>query len=381
MRREKRRYLARLYLIYMDNEHLTGQRVVTVALLAITVLGVLGCVLLAVPFASALTWASALTILATPAHRRIAKWIPHPNRAAAVSCAAIGLALLVPALLIGTQAASEAAVGFEKLQKQTQEQGGWEKVAASSDPRVARVLSWARANINWDRELDRMKQAGQRYLAQWAGGTIWAAINTLLTLFLLFYFFRDRRQVLSVVRMLLPLSDRESTLVLARVEEMIRSTVYGTLVVSVVQGTLGGVMFFLLGLPGAVFWGLVMTVLSVIPVLGAFVVWVPAALFLMVQGAWWKAVILIVYGTLVVGTIDNLLYPILVGKDTRMHTVPVFIAIVGGLTLFGAAGLVLGPALLALTWALLEILRKRTDANDDAIDEPTPERRPLATSR
>jgi predicted PurR-regulated permease PerM len=119
-------------------------------------------------------------------------------------------------------------------------------------------------------------------------------------------------------------------------------------------------MFWVLGLPAAVLWGAVMAVLAIIPVLGAFIVWVPAALFLVLEGSWGKALILAGWGGLVVSLIDNLLYPVLVGKRLRLHTLPVFIVIVGGLTLFGSAGIVLGPVTLAITVALVEIWRRRT---------------------
>jgi predicted PurR-regulated permease PerM len=319
-----------------------------------------------------------LAVVALPVHTWISGKIQNPDRAAAIACVVIGATLLLPALLVGTQAASQAASGFESLQDDVAAQGGWERAAASADPRVARLIAWARSNINWERELDRLRQTGQRYLTQWAGGTIWAAINTLLTLFLLFYFFRDHRQVVGTLRQLMPLSGGEASFVLTRVRDMIHSTIYGTLAVAAIQGILGGLMFLLLGVPGALFWGLVMAILSIIPVLGAFTVWLPAALFLAVQGEWWKSVVLVVWGVAVVGTIDNLLYPILVGKETRLHTVPVFVAIVGGLTLFGAAGLVIGPVILSFTWALLEVLRKRAQTHDGVVEEPVLPRRKLA---
>jgi predicted PurR-regulated permease PerM len=143
------------------------------------------------------------------------------------------------------------------------------------------------------------------------------------------------------------------------VGDTVFATVYGTLVVAAVQGTLGGLMFWWLGLPAPLLWGVVMGLLSIIPVLGAFIIWIPAAVFLAAQGAWGKAVILTLWGTVVIGLIDNLLYPILVGKRLRLHTVPVFIAIVGGLAVFGASGLVLGPVILALCDAALDLWRCR----------------------
>jgi predicted PurR-regulated permease PerM len=134
---------------------------------------------------------------------------------------------------------------------------------------------------------------------------------------------------------------------------------FGTVIVAIVQGTLGGLIFWILGLPNPLFWGMVMGLLAIIPVLGAFVVWIPAATYLALTGEWWKSAVLVAYGTVVISGIDNVLYPILAGGRLRLHTVVVFIAIVGGLTLFGASGLILGPLIAALTIGLLEIWRAR----------------------
>jgi predicted PurR-regulated permease PerM len=151
-----------------------------------------------------------------------------------------------------------------------------------------------------------------------------------------------------------------------RLGDTIHATVFGTVMVAILQGALGGVMFWMLGLPGAVLWGTVMALLAIIPYLGAFIVWMPAAAFLATQGHWWKALILVAWGTIVVGLIDNLIYPILVGNRLRQHTVIAFLAIVGGIAVFGASGLILGPVVVSLTEFLLETWRRRTEGGDAA---------------
>lgn len=149
-------------------------------------------------------------------------------------------------------------------------------------------------------------------------------------------------------------------MVLRRVDDTIHATVYGTLAVSSIQGLLGGLMFWWLDLPAPLLWVVVMAFLAVVPMLGAFVVWIPAALFLALEGSWGKALILTVWGMIVVGTIDNLLRPVLVGNRLKLHTVLSFVSVVGGLALFGAAGLILGPVVLTITTVLLEIWTQRT---------------------
>jgi predicted PurR-regulated permease PerM len=169
---------------------------------------------------------------------------------------------------------------------------------------------------------------------------------------------------------MIPLSHREINEVFARVAGMIRASVFGTIMVSLAQGTLGGLMFWILGLPAPAFWALVMSLFALIPTLGAPVVWVPAAAVLAAQGSWGKALILVAWGMVAVGLIDNLLYPVLVGREMRLHTLAIFVAVVGGLFLFGASGIVLGPVALALMLALIDILRRRT-AHGRSAEAPT----------
>jgi predicted PurR-regulated permease PerM len=144
----------------------------------------------------------------------------------------------------------------------------------------------------------------------------------------------------------------------------VHATVYGTLAVAAVQGTLGGLMFWALGLPTPLLWGLVMGLLSIVPVLGAFVVWIPAAILLGLDGSWVRALILAAWGGIVVGSIDNFLRPMLVGNRLRLHTIPAFISIVGGLLLFGAPGFILGPMAATMTVLLVEIWMQHVGSSE-----------------
>jgi predicted PurR-regulated permease PerM len=152
-----------------------------------------------------------------------------------------------------------------------------------------------------------------------------------------------------------------------RAADASHATFYGTIVCAAVQGTLGGLMFWWLGLPAPLLWGVIMGLLAIVPVFGAFVVWIPAAAVLALDGQWGKALILSVWGSVVVGGIDNVLYPILVGNRLRLHTVPAFVSVVGGLVVFGASGVILGPLAVTTTLSLLEIWRVRTRPAPGAI--------------
>jgi predicted PurR-regulated permease PerM len=237
-------------------------------------------------------------------------------------------------------------------------------------PTGARIWGWVESRVDVEKESKSLSDSMQQRAGQWLKGAVWGAVQMLIALFALFYFFRDRDDVIRTLRGLMPMSDKETDYFFERVRAMTHASIYGTLVVAAIQGVLGGLMFWILKVPGAVLWGFAMGVFSIVPTLGTFVIWAPAALFLIVQGSVGKAILLVAWGLLVVSTIDNLLYPILVGKEIRLHTLPVFIAIVGGLFIFGAAGLVLGPVILAATVAVLDILRSRTDHGRSA-EQPT----------
>jgi predicted PurR-regulated permease PerM len=171
------------------------------------------------------------------------------------------------------------------------------------------------------------------------GGTIRTAVQVAVALFALFFFFRDRDQVLNGLKSVMPLSDEETTRLFGSVASMVRATIYGNVFTSVIQGALGGLMFWVLGIPAALLWAVGMFLLSLVPNLGSFLIWGPAAAWLAISGQWVRAMILVGWGVAVVGSIDNILYPILVGREVRIHTLLLFVSLAGGVLLFGASGL------------------------------------------
>jgi hypothetical protein len=204
-------------------------------------------------------------------------------------------------------------------------------------------------------------------------GSVVQLIAVLLTFYFLFFLLRDRRNALRSIKSLVAIPGEAMNRLGRRISETIHATVYGTLVVAAVQGTMGGLMFWVLGLPAPVLWGIVMGMLAVVPVLGAFIIWIPAAIVLAVDGSWARAIVLTAWGSIVIGGIDNLLYPMLVGNRLQMHTVVAFIAMIGGLAVFGAAGLILGPVAVTVTTLLLEIWRNRpSEPGEPDSAAPTP---------
>jgi predicted PurR-regulated permease PerM len=316
------------------------------------------CFWVARPFIPGLAWALAFAVVAYPIHARVAAVVRQPSLAAIVSVAIVCLIIVGPMILVGWQIASQAAAGVD-LVRQGVESGDFVK-GIENYPRLATIYHWIAGRGDFQDQITAASAQIQTWIGGSLRGVVSGVVQLLTALFALFYFFRDRDGVLGFVRSVLPLSAREANDFLERIGGIIHATFYGTIVVATVQGALGGLMFWVLGVPGALVWGFAMAVLSIVPVLGAFVIWAPAAFWLASQGLWIKAVILTLWGTIVVGFIDNLLYPALVGKEIRLHTLPVFIAIIGGLATFGAAGVVIGPVILAATVAILDILDRRT---------------------
>jgi predicted PurR-regulated permease PerM len=325
-------------------------------LLAITLGGIFACFLLTVPFLPALAWAMALAILFVPAHRWVEAKLNNPHLAATVSVLWIALIVVVPITFLGSRIVAEAAQGAATL-TQMAASGEWLRSMEGYDA-LALVAQWIK-------QMDLPGAIGN--VASWLASTsasfvrdwFWQLVTVVLTFYLLFYFLRDHKIALAWLRENSPLSEAETNLLFARIVDTVHATLYGTVMVAAVQGTLGGLMFWWLGLPTPLLWGLAMGVMAIVPVLGAFVIWIPAAIFLALDGSWGKALILTAWGAVVVGGVDNLLYPMLVGNRLKLHTVPTFISIVGGLSLFGASGLLLGPLIFTVTIFCLEIWRVR----------------------
>ena len=322
--------------------------------LAMTIGALLVCVLLALPFLASLTWALALAILCMPSHRWIESKIKSPSLAALISVCWIGLVVAMPAIWISARLMTEAAAGAVVI-KEKVASGEWRAIFESHA--ALKTLS------PWIEELDLPGaiSAGASWTAAKAASLIrsWILqlVTTLLTFYLLFYFLRDRRLVVGWLNEISPLSTADTGCLFKRIVDTVQATLYGTFAVAVIQGALGGLIFWWLELPAPLVWGLVMGVLAIVPVLGAFIVWIPVAVLFALEGNWSSALLLTVWGTLVIGAIDNFLYPVLVGDRLKLHTVPSFIAIIGGIILFGPSGLLLGPVAVATTIVLLEVWR------------------------
>jgi predicted PurR-regulated permease PerM len=343
------------------------QKLTTVTLLVLSILALYLCWLTISPFLTPLAWAVALAIFTNPIHRWLRKRIKHPGLAAGLSVAAVALLLIIPVVFVSQAVVGEAIVGAQVLQSAL-ENNHW---AASLEkiPHLAPVVHWVQSHFDIRQEIDKAASSLARSAPGFVAGSAWVIAQIMITLYTLFFLFRDRRAAATWLRSFSPLTESETSEVFRSVRDTIDGVIYGYLAVATVQGFMGGLMFWFLGLPTPLLWGAVMAVVSAVPVLGAPVVWAPTAIGLALQGDWKSALILSTWGAIAIGLIDNILYPFLVGNKLRLHTLPVFYSLVGGVIAFGLAGVVLGPVVLACTLALLDIWKRRTQGGKSAEEE------------
>jgi len=210
-----------------------------------------------------------------------------------------------------------------------------------------------------------LKKAGELvgYISKWiAGGLSSATFGTVYFVFLSFvflytmYFFQmDGDKLMQKILYYLPLDSADESIMLEKFTSVTRATLKGTLLIGILQGGLAGTAFAVAGIDNAAFWGTVMAVLSIIPSVGSAMIWIPAAIVLMVQGSVAGGIGLIIFCGLVVGSLDNLLRPVLVGKDTKMHELMIFFGTLGGIMMFGITGIFIGPLIASLFITVWEL--------------------------
>jgi predicted PurR-regulated permease PerM len=217
-------------------------------------------------------------------------------------------------------------------------------------------------NVPSPRTFEHLSKKGSELLASTVNvvsrGTFELISTLSITFFTMFYFFRDGPQLLAKLKYLSPLADDYENELIRRLLSVSRATIKGTLLVALLKGTLGGLTFWAFGIEAPLLWGVVMVFLSILPIVGPWLVMYPAALILLLGGQVWQGIALFLIATFVIGLIDNLLEPIVIGRDSGMHELMVFFSILGGIGLFGVMGFVVGPVIAALFLTLLEIYGK-----------------------
>ena len=344
-----------------DGPLASGDRLRPLALAALTLVLVGLCVALALPLLPALTWGVALAVVAWPLHVWLARHLDRPALAAFLTATVVAGAVAAAGLFVTLQLAREAANAAERTQDKSA--GDTVRDAVAGVPWLDNTVAWMdRVGVDLDHQVRVLLGPYTQDAAGLAQGSLQAILQFAVALFVLYHLLKDRTPLLAAVARLLPMTRAESERVFARFTESVYANLYATIVTSIIDAVGGGLMFWLLGLPSPVLWGVAMFVLSILPLLGTWLIWLPAAAYLLATGRWVEALVLVAWGVATWVIVDNVIYVRVAGNTMHLHQVPTLIAFLGGLAVFGASGMVLGPAILAVTVAVLEVWRQRQNA-------------------
>lgn len=306
------------------------------------------------PLAGAILWAGVIAILFYPLQRH---WQPrfgqHRNLLALSVLAVCTLIVILPTLAILTTLVQEGAVVYEKMQSGEIDIPGYFDQSTQLPAPLQHLLDRFGLDITRLRQLlkDTSVQAS-RYLAgqllSFGQNTAQFFVALAVMMYLTFFFLRDGKTLVRLLVRALPFGDDRERILLQKIVDVVGASIRGNLAVAVAQGTLGGLIFWILGIQAPLLWGTVMMFASLIPSVGATLIWAPAAAFLLMTGAIWQGVVLIVFGAGVIGVVDNILRPILVGRETKLPDWLVLLSTLGGISIFGLNGFVLGPLIAVL---------------------------------
>lgn len=315
------------------------------------------------PFLDAIAWAAILAIVFAPLHARVEAKLKRPDVSAVVSTLLTTLVAILPLIFLALAISREVAVGVQQARANAARVNDWETAIAQMRY-IGPAWQWVQTHFK-DFEDDAnalLSNAAQR-TGSFAVNVFKGAItnvssfifNLVLVAFTLFFFFRDGPAIVAALKRAVPIDPDAADEICGVIAEVVRASVNGVVVISLIKGLLAGLALWVLGVPSPALWAAVGAIASLIPVVGIALVWVPAALVLWIQGYALKALLLAIWGATVLSLIDNILYPILVRGQVQMHTLLVFFSAMGGLAVFGFLGFVLGPVVTTLAVTLIGV--------------------------
>ncbi len=308
------------------------------------------------PFFGAVFWGGVLALLFAPVQRRLRhRWPKRRNLTAFATLSLILFLVILPVSLVTVSLIRQATAVYARIRSGDLNFGRYVEQVLGALPQ------WLYDRLNelglldlpalQQRLTESATQVGQ-YLAPQAinigQNTLGFLVSFGIMLYLLFFLLRDGPGLAIHIRRAIPLAEDQKQLLFSKFATVIRATVKGNIAVAATQGALGGLILWALGIQGAVLWGVLMAFLSLLPAIGAGLIWGPVAIYFLATGAVWQGIVLIAFGVFVIGLVDNVLRPILVGKDTKLPDYVVLISTLGGLALLGLNGFVIGPLIAAL---------------------------------
>jgi predicted PurR-regulated permease PerM len=333
-------------------------------------------ILLMKPFFGPIFWAVAIALIFHPVRQKVAtKLGDRPNLIALLTLILCLVIVIIPVLALVTSLVAEGVLVYQRIQEGELKPGEYIDQVVSSFPAIEAFF--AEFGVNFNDVRDRAVNVfvgGSQLLAKQAIGfgqnTFQFFIGLALMVYVAFFLLRDGSKLVELMIRALPLGDARERLLFAKFAEVTRATVKGNLLIAIIQGALGGFIFWALNIQGALLWGVVMAIVSLLPAVGAALVWVPAAIYLAATGDFISAAILTAFGAVVIGLSDNLLRPILVGRDTKLPDYMVLLSTLGGLAMFGINGFVMGPLVAALFMAFWGIfIREFSEEHDPELPD------------
>ena len=328
---------------------------------------------LMVPFFLPIAWAAVLVIVFYPAYKWLLKKVKSPTLTSVIACILIFLLIIGPTLYMLASLVSEAANALTKVNDLYQS-GELKRLLTVKLPFWGAIKEKLAANPQLaEMDFETILKDAVSVLTKAVGGQATTLIANItrtvfyfvLMIFSMFFFFRDGDKIIRVLKRITPLMPTQVAVMYAHMHEIIEGMMYGGVVVALIQGAVGGIIFAIFGISSPVFWGAVMAFLAFLPILGPFLIYIPAGIILFFGGAPVRGIALIAIGVVVISQIDNFIRPLLFTGKTRMHTLLLFFSIMGGLYMFGLIGIVLGPLIAAVFVSLLRVFEVRLSPDDE----------------
>lgn len=324
------------------------KQVAIILLIAVVILSLYGVHLVFQPFYKSILWAVVLGVTFWPVYKRVCLLLRgRSSISSLVVVAGIILFFLIPASLVIKSLISQVAFAYEALQP----------LIPDLMDRASYIIPIKDESIK-ETIIDNLKEFGKEIIAQLSavtGNILSVIFQSAVTVIVLFFIFRDGERLLEKIKDADLIPDRGVDIFIRETGEVIKAVIYGVIITAMIQGVLGGIGFWMLGLPAPVLFGSIMFILAIIPFAGTPVVWLPASFWLIYNGMIGKGIFLLIWGVLVISMIDNFLRPYFISKRLGFHVLLTFIGIVGGLMAFGFLGIFLGPLLLAISIRLFEM--------------------------
>jgi len=318
---------------------------------------------LMVPFFSPIAWAGILVIVFYPLYKWLLKKVRHSWLASLISCILIFIIIIGPFIYLLASLVNEAATAVQKINT-AYKSGGLKELMSFTSPFLdlikEKLASYPQlANVDFESVVKDAVTSVTRAIGTHATGAIanlsLTLFNFFLMIFAMYYFFRDGERIINFMKRITPLETDKVSLMYSHLHDVIEGMMYGGVVMALIQGFLGGLLFTIVGISSPVLWGSVMAFLAFVPIVGPFLIYIPAGVILILGGSPVKGIIVIAIGTIVVSQLDNFVRPHLFSGKTQTHTLMLFFSIMGGVAFFGLLGIVLGPFIAAVFLSILKM--------------------------